>query len=108
MSADATVCTAGIAAGSSAAVTTGMADTAVTHDVIDAQPPGAQGVPHGLEVPDMSQASAGVALVCVIMWPAAGAIWAAMAWSPCMRHSVPLASNESWSSSTLESTALTR
>jgi hypothetical protein len=44
----------------------------------------------------------------VVGSPIAAIASADIPWSPCMRQSEPLVSNESWSSSALESTAVTR
>lgn len=44
----------------------------------------------------------------VVGSPIAAIASADIPWSPCMRQSEPLASNESWSSSALENTAVTR
>jgi hypothetical protein len=129
MSADLTTWTATVAiaevemAGESSAV------TAVTHVAIDAHPAGAHGASHDLLAPVVSHVPLGTpdgaslaaaALAtrapCVLPWPAWFAVASPIAaiasadipWSPCMRQSEPLASNESWRSSALESTAVTR
>jgi hypothetical protein len=129
MSDDLTTCTATVAiaeveiAGASSAV------TAVTHVAIEAHPAGAHGASHDLLAPVVSHAPEGtpedasLTATAFDTWAPCGAPWliwfagaspmAAMAsadipWSPCMRQSEPLASNESWRSSALESTAVRR
>lgn len=111
-----------------AAAGAAMADTAVMHDAIEAHPPGAHGVSHDLPamphgpagVADESSMSAGAIEPGARRVPASAACSAcgvAMAvmdsaggteWLPCIRHSVPLATSESWSSSALESNAVRR
>jgi len=103
------------------------AETAVTQLVIDAQPAGAHGESQDLLILVVSQGPDGIsddaspivpafeACACALVWlacvvrPAAGAsITPAIDWSPCIRHSVPLLTSESWSSNALESTAAMR
>jgi len=98
--------------------------TAVAHADIDAHPPGVQGASHGApvfpQVPSgilddafqaLMVAARGAAWLACIAFPASRADMPpmeAIARPSCMRQAVPLPSNESWSSSALDSTALTR
>ena len=128
MSDDATTCTTRLVARGAIAVAPATADTAVTQVVIDAHPPDDHGVSHDEPVishgpvgaPDEASVTAstiGPGVTCAA--PSVACIaWAvampamdsadAIEWSPCIRHSVPLATSESWSSSALESTAVRR
>ena len=106
---------------------TAMAETAVTHVAIDAHPPGDHGVSHDLPFMshgaagerDASVTASGTAPAACRVAGAAACIACAVAMfamdpddaidcAPCIRHSVPLATSESWSSSALESTAVRR
>jgi len=129
MSADRATCTATVCTIDVETAGALSADTAVTQVAIEAHPDGAHGASHDLLAPVVSHAPEGMpedasltagALAtrapCALPWLAwlgVASPIAAMAspdipWSPRMRQSEPLASNESWSSNALESTAVTR